>query len=67
MAGGHGGTTGPRQHRRAVGPRGAHPPGPEPGPEPGADPGHEDGPTWNDPADDERFLVERPPHHEPRD
>jgi hypothetical protein len=47
-----------RRHRRAVGPAGARPPQDEPRPdlaEPQATP---------EPDDDERFLRERPPHHD---
>jgi hypothetical protein len=45
----------PRKRRRAVGPPGARPPGEEPRPEAREEPAG--------PDDDQRFLVERPPHH----
>ena len=48
----HGG----RRRRRAVGPPGARPGGAEPRPEPRAEPAG--------PDDDERFLADRPPHHD---
>ena len=52
-----------KRRRRAVGPRGATVvDGPEPRPEPA--PGSSE---KGDDCDDERFLSERPPHHELRD
>jgi hypothetical protein len=43
-----------------VGPPGAVVPSSEPSPQPRDE-------ARDDPGDDERFLRERPPHHEPRD
>jgi hypothetical protein len=50
----------PRRRRRAVGPPGATPPTDEPRVERELEPADE--PALRD--DDERFLVERPPHHD---
>ena len=47
-----------RPRRRAVGPPGARPPVDEPRPE------ATDDETTPAPDDDERFLRERPPHHD---
>jgi hypothetical protein len=49
----------PRKRRRAVGPAGARPVEDEPRPEPPAE-------RSDDRRDLERYLAERPPHHEPR-
>ena len=59
---------GGRRHRRAVGPPGARPSGAEPRPEPRDDPAaRDDLAAPDDPAapdDNERFLADRPPHHD---
>lgn len=49
-----------KKRRRAVGPPGAKPPVDEPLPE------HEDRTEAEERRELERYLAERPPHHEPR-
>lgn len=49
-----------KKRRRAVGPRGAKPAADEPLPE------REDRSEADDRRDLERYLAERPPHHDPR-
>ena len=49
-----------KKRRRAVGPKGAKPAVDEPLPE------REDRSAADERRDEERYLAERPPHHEPR-
>ncbi|HUR14671.1 MAG TPA: hypothetical protein VM097_09305 [Mycobacteriales bacterium] len=49
----------PRKRRRAVGPVGARPSADEPRADPPAEPSDER-------RDLERYLADRPPHHDPR-
>ena len=50
----------PRRRRRAVGPAGARPPQDEPVPD------RDERPERDPQAELDRYLAERPPHHEPR-